>query len=181
MTCWVESHTCSRVNPNPSMTFSRWISWIGSFRCSLNVKCLRRIGASKHRVSISSEAAANTWAAGEQRIHQPNDPISIDGLFLFLTNPALANAAHWASASHGASTYGIPMSFKSCLQSSFCSLVTLTVRLANFSISSAVPVSFASACPASACAFRATRFASSPDLSVGGLPSKTYSGLHAVC
>jgi hypothetical protein len=90
-----------------------------------------------------------------------------------LTSPALASAAHCASASHGASTYGIPISLSNRLQSSFCSRVTLTVLLANFSISSAVPVSFASVCSASAWALRATRFASSPDLRVGGFPSKT--------
>ena len=69
------------------------------------------------------------------------------------------------------------MSFSSILQSSFCCRVARTVRRAYFSISSAVPDSLAAAWPASACALRATRFASSPDLSVGGLPSKTYTGL----
>lgn len=137
---------------NPSNTLSSRISWIGSFLCSLNVKCLSRIGVSKHSVSMSSLAAAYTL-------------------------PALASTAHCASASVGATMYGTPMSFSSRWHSALCSLVTRTVRRENFSTSSAVPVSLASSSPSVASCLRWNRFASSPDLSLGGAPSNTYSGL----
>ena len=127
----------------------------------------RRLEAQRIHILRSSSVDLSTSV-----IHPTHPTLAVP-----LTNPAAASAAHCASASHGASTYGIPMSLSNILQSSFCSLVTLTVRLANFSTSSAFPASFASANPASACAFLATRFASSPDFSVGGFPSKTYSGL----
>tara|TARA_R110002003_G_scaffold104_43_gene8582 strand:- start:188 stop:880 length:693 start_codon:yes stop_codon:yes gene_type:complete len=115
--------TCSRSMPSPSNTLSRWISTMGSFRCSLKVRCLRRMGVLKVSVSMSSLAAAYTF-------------------------PPRASTAHCASASVGATMYGMPISFNSRWHSSLCSLVTRTVRLENFSTSSAVPVSFASSMPA---------------------------------
>jgi hypothetical protein len=65
------------------------------------------------------------------------------------------------------------MSFSSSWHSWLCSRVTRTVRRENFSTSSAVPVSFASSAAAWASVLRWKRFASSPDLSFGGAPSKT--------
>ena len=75
------------------------------------------------------------------------------------TLPALASAAHCASASQGASTYGTPISRKSFLHSSLCSLVTLTVRRENLSTSSVVPISFASSLAFVASSRFANRFA----------------------
>lgn len=87
--------------------------------------------------------------------------------------PSLASTAHCASASVGATIYGTPINFSSRWHSALCSLVTLTVLLANFSTSSAVPVSRASSSPSCASCLRWKRLASSPDLSLGGAPSKT--------
>lgn len=51
-------HTCLRSMSKPARTLSRWISRMGSLRCSLKVRWRRRMGESKQRVSMSSDAAA---------------------------------------------------------------------------------------------------------------------------
>ena len=79
-----------------------------------------------------------------------------------LTLPALARAAHWASASHGASTYGTPINRRSRLHSSLCSFVTRTVLRLNLSTSSVVPISFASSMAVFASSLFAKRFANYP-------------------
>lgn len=59
-------------------------------------------------------------------------------------NESLTNAAHCASASHGASTTGIPISLSRSLASSLCCFVTLTSRRLNFSIEAWSPVEYCS-------------------------------------
>lgn len=71
--------TSSCDNPNPSNALSKCTSSMGILRCSENVKWRNKRGDPKVKVSISSDAAANTILA-------------------------LASAAHCASASHGAYT-----------------------------------------------------------------------------
>ncbi len=59
------------------------------------------------------------------------------------------------------------------MQSSMCSLPIFTVRFAKRSMSSTLPSSVATSRPFSALALISLRLAISPDLSEGGLPSKT--------
>jgi hypothetical protein len=107
----------------------------------------------------------------------PNVSVSMSSLTAAYTLPLLASAAHCASASQGASTTGMPIRRSSFLQSSTYSGVMRTVRLEKRSMSSSLPASCAAARSAMAFSFAALRFASSPPLSVGGFPSKTYTGL----
>jgi uncharacterized membrane protein YjjP (DUF1212 family) len=129
---------------SPVRTFSRSISLMGIFLCSEKVRCLNSIGARNVNVSISSLAAAYTY-------HQSIDRNGRNGN----TFPARARAAHCASASQGALTYGTPINLRRRLHSSLCSFVTLTVLRLNLSTSSDVPISFAS----SFASFASSRFA----------------------
>mmetsp|Transcript_6302 Transcript_6302/g.26176 ORF Transcript_6302/g.26176 Transcript_6302/m.26176 type:complete len:207 (-) Transcript_6302:116-736(-) len=151
-------------SPRSASSLGRLISHTGSLRASLKVSRRSSRGVPKHSVSMSSVAAAHT-------------------------TPALASAAHCASASQGASTTGTPMRRSKCFASSWCDPCMCTVRLASFSASATASLA-ASASSSPAAAMRAWaasksilafslasfRFASSPDLSVGGLPSNTYTG-----
>jgi hypothetical protein len=132
---------------SPVRTFSRSISLMGIFLCSEKVRCLNNIGARNVNVSISSLAAAYTY-------HQSSHIKGRVGTF-----PARARAAHCASASHGALTYGTPINLRSRLHSSLCSFVTLTVLRLNLSTSSVVPISFASSFASFASSRLAYRFA----------------------
>jgi len=64
-----ERGTCSLSISRPSSTLSRWISWIGSLRCSLKVRWRSSTGALKVSVSISSDAAAYTLPARASTAH----------------------------------------------------------------------------------------------------------------
>jgi hypothetical protein len=68
--------------------------------------------------------------------------------------------AHWASASVGESTTGIPIKVSNLFASLLCVCVTFTVLLANFAIASVSPDSSAAFFPSSASSLLARRFAS---------------------
>ena len=120
---WVIPHLSSCPYSNPSRVLSRWISWIGSLRCSLKVKCRSR----DWRVRKSECPCL------QKLLHIPCQPVLAQRtLCLCLGGCYDVGNTHQLQYSR--------------LHSSLCSLVTLTVRLENFSTSSAVPVSFASSC-----------------------------------
>ena len=106
-----------------------------------------------------------------------NVNVSISSVAAPCTKPALHIAAHVASASHGASNTGTPSNFTNRMTSWFCSLDTLTVRFAAFSIASLSPVSLATSKSFSAWSLLSFLFANSPPFKVGGFPSNTYTGL----
>ena len=87
--------------------------------------------------------------------------------------PPRTSSAHCASASHGASTTGTPMSRRSCLTSSQSFRETLVSSALYLEMPSASSFSVAFLSAASASWRFAVRFASSPPFMFGGLPSKT--------
>mmetsp|Transcript_70272 Transcript_70272/g.192869 ORF Transcript_70272/g.192869 Transcript_70272/m.192869 type:complete len:200 (+) Transcript_70272:726-1325(+) len=108
----------------------------------------------------------------------PNVRTSISSVTAAKALPALQRAAQLASASEGASTTGQPSSRSSSCTSSFICGVMRAVLCAAFTMSSLLaPPSMAAASSTSASAFFSARPASVCDLSSGGLPSKTYTGL----
>uniref|UniRef100_A0A182FTC8 Uncharacterized protein n=1 Tax=Anopheles albimanus TaxID=7167 RepID=A0A182FTC8_ANOAL len=108
---------------------------------------------------------------------EPNVSASMSSVAVAYTLPAFTRAAHWASASHGASTYGTPINRSSSFASFACCFVTFTSRRLNFSMSSTAPASVALSSAFCASSRRSARLFSSPLFSSGGFPSNTYTGL----
>jgi hypothetical protein len=128
-------------------------------------------------MTCTSDALADANVILRSSTGVANVSASMSSVAVAYTRPSLASAAHWASASQGASITGHPMSLSSFLQSSFSFVPARTRRFSCLDCASASPSSLAALRSVSAFSRFSRRFSSSPDLRLGGLPSNTYTGL----